>query len=291
MKSAFDRLNLRPFERRLVVGVATVVFVVLNLVFVWPHFNDRTKALQDLEAARDRLAKYEKEITGAAEFQRKVRAIESEAEPVPPEEQGLQFSLTIQEHVNRSGVNFMGNSRETTRTNQFFLERSQTVNLMSTEQQLVDFLYNIGAVGSMIRARDLSLRPDASRQKLSGNIKLVASYQKKTPPKPAPAPVAAKKPAEKTVEKPAVKAAEKAATRPPEKSPSKRAAKTADKPSLPASAANTPPQSQPPKSVPVKPNPGVARQTARPEEDPAPVPIPPPPSPVNSPERSKDKQE
>ena len=48
MKSAFDRLNLRPFERRLVVAVGTVVFVVLNLVFVWPYFDERGKALDGL---------------------------------------------------------------------------------------------------------------------------------------------------------------------------------------------------------------------------------------------------
>jgi hypothetical protein len=43
----------------------------------------------------------------------------------------------------------------------------------------------------MIRVRDLELRPDASQTKLSGNITLVASYQKRpktagTPPASAP---------------------------------------------------------------------------------------------------------
>ena len=40
MNSFLDRLNLRPQERRLVVGVLVIVFVVVNLWFVWPHAGD-----------------------------------------------------------------------------------------------------------------------------------------------------------------------------------------------------------------------------------------------------------
>ncbi len=38
MKKYFAQL--RPLERRLVVGVAVVLFIVLNWVFIWPHFSD-----------------------------------------------------------------------------------------------------------------------------------------------------------------------------------------------------------------------------------------------------------
>ena len=38
MKKYFAQL--RPFERRLAVGVVVVVFLVLNYVFIWPHFSD-----------------------------------------------------------------------------------------------------------------------------------------------------------------------------------------------------------------------------------------------------------
>ena len=32
--------NLRPFEKRVVVGVGALFFVVLNFLFVFPHFSD-----------------------------------------------------------------------------------------------------------------------------------------------------------------------------------------------------------------------------------------------------------
>ena len=57
-----DRLNLRPFEKRLVVVVGVVLFVVLNLVFVVPHFSDLTDAQKRRTDALDKLKKWQVEI-------------------------------------------------------------------------------------------------------------------------------------------------------------------------------------------------------------------------------------
>ena len=38
MKKFFAQL--RPLERRLAVGVLVVLILVLNWVFIWPHFSD-----------------------------------------------------------------------------------------------------------------------------------------------------------------------------------------------------------------------------------------------------------
>ena len=43
---------------------------------------------------------------------------------------------------------------------------------------MVDFLYKLGAGASMVRVRDLTLQPDQPRQRLTADIRLVASYQK-----------------------------------------------------------------------------------------------------------------
>lgn len=234
MKNAFDRLNLRPFERRLVVGVGTVVFIVLNLVFVWPYFSERGKAIEDLEGARRKLARFEQEVAQMPQFQAKMRELESHGESVPEEDQGTDFLSTIQRQASQIGLSISTPQRMTTRTNQFFLERNQSVAFVAEERQLLDFLYNLGAGGSMIRVRSLSLRPDAPRQRLTGNATLVASFQRKAPPrKTTVTPTATTNKVEKTLpppNRPAVKSekAEKATPKAPTKSD--RAVKPEPKP-------------------------------------------------------------
>jgi Tfp pilus assembly protein PilO len=87
----------------------------------------------------------------------------------------------------QSGVNITSTSKQTVRTNQFFLELAEQVSVEAGEAQLVDFLFNLGSGNSLIRVRDLALHPNPPRQALSGNVKLVASYQKNPPKKAAPA--------------------------------------------------------------------------------------------------------
>ena len=98
---------------------------------------------------------------------------------MPAEEQALQFQRTVSDEEMRVGVNPISTGRIITRTNEFFLEQTQTINVQSSEQPLVDFLFNLGSGNSLIRVRDLVLHPDPqTRQQLAGAIKLVASYQK-----------------------------------------------------------------------------------------------------------------
>ncbi len=236
MSGTLDRLNLRPFERRLVVGVGTVLFIVLNMVFVWPYFGEYDKAVQARQSAERLLQTFQKEIAQKAEVERKIRAIESAAEPVPQEDQGTEFELAINRLASQSGVNVTGSSRMSTQTNQFFLERSKTVTFIAEQQQLVDFLYSLGSGGSLTRVRDITLRPDAPKQRLTGNVKIVASYQKKPPPRPAVAPA---------TNAPAVKTAK------PEKPPAKTEKAVA--PAAKPAAKNTPtnrPATLPPPGVP-----------------------------------------
>jgi Type II secretion system (T2SS), protein M len=171
--------NLRPFERRVVVGVGVLLFLVLNVWFVFPHFSDWGTVQARMREAQDKLAKYQSAIADMPGYERKVKAMESEGLAVPPEDQALHFSTAIQSQAAQSHVNIIQTSKISSRTNAYFLEQSQSISTQSGESELVDFLFNLGAGNSLIRVRDLSLRPDPPRQQLQANIKLVASYQKK----------------------------------------------------------------------------------------------------------------
>lgn len=176
MKKFFAQL--RPLERRLAVGVLVVLFLVLNFMFVWPHFSDWSNLQQRLKDSRRKLSLYRAAIAEAAGYQAHVKQYENQGESIKREDQAINFMRAIQSQSAESGVGIVNTSRQTTRTNEFFVERTQSINVIANDQQLVDFLYKLGSGASMIRVRDLELQPDPAHQHLNANIQLVASYQK-----------------------------------------------------------------------------------------------------------------
>jgi Tfp pilus assembly protein PilO len=197
MSSFFDKLNLRPGERRLVIIVMIVVFIILNAIFVWPQFGEWGKLEKRRAAAEKLLATYRGEVGNTDRYRRELSELEKAGATVASEEQALKLQSTIQNQAALSGVqlNRYDTARQTlgpggrapaTQPNQFFEEQAAVINISGEEKNLVDFLYNLGVGGSLIRVRNMSLTPDQPRHRLQGNITVVASYQKKAPPR-APA--------------------------------------------------------------------------------------------------------
>ena len=187
MTSYLDRLNLRPFEKRLVVAVGAVLFVVLNAWFVVPHFSDLGQAKKRRADALELMKRWQVESDQKTKYEAGINKFIREGHEVQAEDQVNQFARAIQEQQARSGVGIGNFGRTTTKTNQFFLELTQPVSVQSGEAQLVDFLYSLGSGNSLIRVSELTLRPDPPRQQLSGQVKLVASFQKTAPKKAASA--------------------------------------------------------------------------------------------------------
>jgi hypothetical protein len=180
--------TLRPFEKRVVVGVATMVFVIINLWFVVPRFSDWGKMKIRMSDARRTLAAFQVQIDQIPTYKVGITNFMSEGMEVPREDQASQFGHTIVNEGIRVGIS-ANIGRVSVNTNDpFFLEQSVQVPIqMVKEQELVDFLYNLGASNSLITVRDLALRPaDQNRYQLNANIKLVASYQKNPAKRTAP---------------------------------------------------------------------------------------------------------
>lgn len=193
MNSYLSQLN--PAERRFVIVVGLAFFLVINIFWIWPHFGDWTEYRRRLDRARTDYSNRERVIQQEPTLKRQIAELANEGGSVPPEDQSIQFLRTIQVQAAQSGVGFQGSFRTATSTNQFFMEQLQTIRVLSGENQLIDFLYNLGSGNSMIRVRELSVRPDQSRQQLDANITLVASYQKASKPAAASARSAAAAPA------------------------------------------------------------------------------------------------
>jgi type II secretory pathway component PulM len=193
MNDYLSRLN--PAERRFVIAVGLVFFLVINIFWIWPHFGDWSEYRARLEKARTNHAVRETMIQQKPKLDAEIKKLASEGGYVPPEDQAIQFLRTIQVQAAQSGVGFQGSSRTATSTNLFFMEQLQTITVIAGEQQLVDFLYNLGSGNSLIRVREISVRPaDPSRQKLNATVTLVSSYQKtsKSPAAARPVPAATK---------------------------------------------------------------------------------------------------
>ena len=192
MTALFDKLNLRPNERRLVIIVGIVLFILINAFFVWPHFGDWGRLQKRQKQASDLLTAFQDEIRKTPQYEAQLKNLREAGASVASEEQALKLSTTIDNQARLSSVQINRYDPQrptsgTTKTNQFFEEQSGVLNVAAEEKALVDFLYNLGVGGSLIRVRSMNLSPDPARQKLQGNITVVASYAKKTPTRPVTA--------------------------------------------------------------------------------------------------------
>jgi len=183
MKEFFARLN--PTERRFVVGVGVVFFLVINIVWVWPHFGDWSDTKGRMAAARTRLVTFEAGTNLIPDLKKQIDKY-GQGKVVPQEDQALQFARLVQNQTTLFGIipqNMVfrkeSSSSGGATTNSFFVDQTATMSVDTTEKQLVDFLYSLGAgSNSLIRVKVLSVQPDVSHQRLSARATLVASYQK-----------------------------------------------------------------------------------------------------------------
>ena len=208
----FSRLS--PVERFFIASAIICVFLVIQIVFVFPKFG-KLKGIERRDRdAKTKLDLYEKEIAQTDFYRTNITILEGDGASVPLEDQGVSFLQAIQSEAVKSGVIIQANNRLPENTNQFFKELSQSVTTLSEESQLVDFLYNLGTGSSQTRVRAISIRPDPSRTKLNATITLVASFQKKPPVRTTPAPAPAAKPAPRETPKDSPKPAATPVTKP-----------------------------------------------------------------------------
>ncbi len=181
LSANFSRLS--SVERWFIIVVIIVVFAVINFVFILPRLNDWSNLTSRMTEAREKQQKYEDMIGQSGAFKAQIAKLEGENSAVPQEDQVINFLTAIQQQAGQSRISIQNNNRAPERTNQFFLERAQTLATVSGEAELVDFLYSLGTGSSLIRVRALSIGRDPSQTQLKATITLIASFQKKPPVK------------------------------------------------------------------------------------------------------------
>jgi len=214
-KNFLEQLNLRPGERRVVIVVAVIVFVVLNAWFVWPHFSDSSKALGMINKGRldwtNHYDAIQKDIRPGGTKARIDALLKEQGSGANLEgSREIQLQRKVQEKAPQYGVTVLNyNDIQSTafnlgKTNAFFEERSLRIGVQCGESNLVNFLYDIGNDSSMIRVRELHLKPaDQNRYRLNGEVLLSANFPKKQP-EPARATTTPARPAATAVPKPTI---------------------------------------------------------------------------------------
>ena len=203
MTSLFDKLNLNAQERRLVVITGIVLFVMLNYFFVWPEFGEYGKFDQRIKDASAKLKVFQDENSKRASYESELDDLQKQGSTVATEEAALRLSQEVNSQASLSGVTITAITPQQQqgtggKTNAFFQETSVTVNINSSEKELIEFLFRLADKDMLIRARSMQLSPDPSRMRLQGPIRLVKSFQRRPPVKAAttaaakPVPPAAK---------------------------------------------------------------------------------------------------
>ncbi len=175
MKKFWDQL--KPQERRWLMVIGCIVFVTMNYFFVWPHFKEWSANAARMSAARENMAKYSAEIAHQNDYVHKIHTISPEEQNIAPEDQAVHFEDGFRDKAVENGVQIQSTSRPSTRPDDFTIEQRTTIQVLTGEKNLVDYLYSLGSSGSSVRVESMSLRPvDLNRYQLHADLTLVESY-------------------------------------------------------------------------------------------------------------------
>lgn len=183
MISIFNKLNLRPIERRLVVGAGLVLFVALNFYFVTPRFNDWKEYQKKIREAEKNLRDFSKETNNLSVYLARLEELQNSGEAIPTEEAALSLAQTVLAKAAEANLIVQ---RQTpggggdVPNNPFFTEQRITINFIAGEKELVDFLIKLGSDKSLVRVKDMDIKPDPQNYKLVGSITIIGRYQKKS---------------------------------------------------------------------------------------------------------------
>ena len=184
MTNLLDRLGLQPQEKRVVVVVSTIVFLVLNYLFVWPRLGDYRSVLVKQEEAKTTRKIIEQHLKSLPGLTNRVQQLEKSGAGSLKHDQGSQFLSLIQNEASKASLNIMqtrnlpsfgGNLS----TNDFVEDRVIMINFNAADSNLVDFLYAFSQPKSSLRVQSFDIGPEApTQQRLSGSLTMVGSIDR-----------------------------------------------------------------------------------------------------------------
>ncbi len=184
MKAYLEQFNrywdgLKPLERRWMVFIGSVMFIMVNYFFVWPHFNDYSKNKLRLQTLAVTNSFFQTEVNRKASYESKLKALQTDDSTVAEEDQAIDFVHYYSSRAAANKIIVTSQGQLATKTNDFSIDQQMGISIQADETNLVKFLYSLGSGSSAMRVRSMSMHPDPSHLQISAAITLVASYQKK----------------------------------------------------------------------------------------------------------------
>ena len=183
MNSFFDRYNLNAFERRLTVIVGMAIFLVINMVLVWPRFSEWGEIQAKNERANQRMRTFQAQISKGKALKTRLTELKNSGSDVIPAERANQLITTIQQKARDSNLPFpnvrpVRTGLADTNEEKFFEQKAYSLTVNTDAAELINFLVAIGSDDSVIRVRDLDLKPEPPKNnRLICTMTLVANYQ------------------------------------------------------------------------------------------------------------------
>ena len=183
MNSFFDRYNLNAFERRLTVIVGMAIFLVINMILVWPRFSEWGEIQAKNERANQRMRTFQAQISKGKALKARLTELENSGSDVIPAERANQLITTIQQKARDSNLPFpnvrpVRTGLADNNEEKFFEQKAYSLTVNTDSAELINFLVAIGSDDSVIRVRDLDLKPEPPKNnRLICNMTLVANYQ------------------------------------------------------------------------------------------------------------------
>ena len=187
MIGLFEKLNVRPEERRMVIAVFFTAFVVFNGLWAWKYLSGSTEWNQlddELSDLNKETRGYHKSIKRLSTEKKKWDQYMKELKERNGDESGEKFDpfIRVRNMDHWKGINPSSPRRSTSSEESGFdsFEKQEVrARFRTGPRQLMLFLRELGGQREMIRLNTLNLKPaDRDRKEFSGDITIIASLPK-----------------------------------------------------------------------------------------------------------------
>jgi hypothetical protein len=180
-----ERLNVRAEERRVAICIFFGFFIVLNGLWVWRSYAGDTEWAEKKTEIKKALAKTKKYNLALEDLEKKNKEYQEWEASVGDNQGGERAWTDLHTRVrNLARANKLKIGRSTPSENDdpefpSFIKKTVNLDFTASDNGLVSYLVDLAKERQMVRVTSLTLRrPSRDRQILTGNISVVASFEK-----------------------------------------------------------------------------------------------------------------